>query len=323
MVDLKSIWELHKPSQEHIIIKTKIDDIPQFKCYAATNHLVGNHLYLMELAKHTVIPEFKNSSFKGVQIEVFQYEDSQELNIYLIDSELKDIFSLFIENIIEDIKDCSTENEAVLITSNIIQKWKRLFDKINFNGLSLEQQKGLLGELLFFDELLNNNLELEYVLSCWTGPDFEDKDFNLNDLGVEVKFSTAKTSKIKITSERQLDVTNFKNLYLSVYQAEVVKENGISLNSIIEILRDKISKNSSALKFFNERLMLVGYFEEDIEFYNTRYGLRTWFNYEVAPDFPKLTIVNLPKGFYNASYYIEQSAIENYVVPFDAIINNL
>jgi hypothetical protein len=71
MLNLKSIWELQKPSKDELIVKTSIDVLPQFNCFAATNHLTGNHLFLMELSKNTIIPEFKNSSFKGVRIDVF------------------------------------------------------------------------------------------------------------------------------------------------------------------------------------------------------------------------------------------------------------
>ena len=68
-------------------------------------------------------------------------DDFHELNIYLLDNDLKDIFSLFIKIFLEDIAESVTENEAVNKTLNVISKWKKLFDKINFNGLSIEQQK--------------------------------------------------------------------------------------------------------------------------------------------------------------------------------------
>ena len=323
MVDLKSIWALQKPSKDELIIKTKIDVVPQFNCYAATNHLTGNHLYLMTLSGHTTIPEFRNFRFKGVRIEIFDLKDSKELNIYLIDNELKDIFSLFIENIVEEIIDSSTENEAITITSNIIQKWKKLFDKINNQGLTIEQQKGLIGELIFLNELIDNNFNPDYILSCWTGPNFEDKDFTLGATCFEIKFTTSKLPRIKITSERQLDTTNVDKLFLNNYSSENIKENGISLNSIVNIIRNKISKNSATLKFFNERLESTGYFDEDSENYGSQYGIKFRSIYKVSKLFPKLTINNLPQGIYNTSYYIENSAIEDFKVDYNTIIKEL
>lgn len=323
MLNLKSIWELQKPSKDQLIVKTRIDELPQFNCFAATNHLTGNHLFLMELSKNTIIPEFKNSSFRGVRIEVFDLNESKELNIYLIDNELKEIFSLFIENIIEEITKIPTENEAVTITSNIIQKWKKLFDKLHAKGLTLEQQKGLIGELLFLDELIDSSLNPSYLLNCWTGPDFEDKDFTLGATCFEIKFTTSKLPRIKITSERQLDTSNIDNLFLSNYISENLKENGISLNSIVDNIREKISNNSATLKYFNEKLESTGYFNEDREYYNSQYGLKSRSIYQVNDSFPKLTGDSLPKGIYNTSYYIENSAIEIFKVDYKTIINEL
>jgi hypothetical protein len=323
MLDLKSIWALQKPSKDELIIKTKLDAVPQFECYAATNHITGNHLYIMSLSSHTIIPEFKNFKFKGVQIEVFDLKDSKELNIYLIDSELKDIFSLFIENIIEEIIDLSTENEAITKTSNVIQKWKKLFDKINNQGLSLEQQKGLLGELMFINALIDNNLNPDHVLNCWTGPDFEDKDFTFSSTCFEIKFTTSKIPRIKITSERQLDTTNIDKLFLNCFTCESLKEKGVSLNSVVNTIREKIKQNTASLKYFNERLESADYFEEHTENYNAQYGVKTSSIYEVSESFPKLTNSNLPSGVYDTSYYIENSAIEAFKVDYDKTINEL
>lgn len=323
MLDLKSIWELQKPSEDELIIKTRIDILPQFNCFAATNHITGNHLYIMELSNHTTIPEFKTLNFKGVRIDVFDLDDSKELNIYLIDNELKDIFSLFVVNIIEEITNVPTENEAVTITSNVIQKWKKLFDKLNPKGLTLEQQKGLLGELLFLNELIDNNINPDYLLNSWTGPDYEDKDFTLGTSCFEIKFTTSKLPRIKITSERQLDTLNIENLFLNNYTSETLKENGISLNSVIDNIRYKISNNSATLKYFNDKLQSANYFEEDRDNYNTQYGVKSRSLYQINDSFPKLTNNTLPIGVYNTSYYIENSAIEDYKVDFDLVINEL
>lgn len=319
MIDIKSIWA-NQTSTDETIIKTRIEEIPQFKCFAATNHLTGNHIFILETTKNIKFPEFKNFKFKGLLIQVFDFNDSKELNIYLLDNQLKDIFSLFIENIMEDISVCVTENEALIETSNVVLKWKKLFDKINFQGLTLESQKGLMGELLLFNSFLDENYSIDNLLESWTGPDFEDKDFLFGSKGIEVKFTSSKTPKIRITSERQLDSQNLSHLYLILFVAEQVKDRGFSLNSIIEQIRNKIFDNHNALKFFNERLMLVGYFDEDQENYNSKYALKKNYNYLVENEFPKIISSDLPSGIYNASYYIELSAIEPFIVNVESVI---
>jgi hypothetical protein len=319
MVSIKSIWESHVPTDE-IIIKTQLEHVKPFKCFAATNHITGNHLYIFETSKNAKFPEFKNFKFKGLFIEIYEFEYSKELHIYLLDNHLKDIFSLFIENIVEEISKSVTENEALIETSNVVLKWKKLFDKINFQGLTLESQKGLIGELLLFNSFLDENHPIDNLLESWTGPDYEDKDFLFGSKGIEVKFTSSKIPKIRITSERQLDAQNLSHLYLILYVAEQVKDRGFSLNSIIEQIRNKITGNHNALKFFNERLILVGYFEEDFENYNSQYALKKNYKYLVENDFPKIVSSDLASGVYNTSYYIELSAIEPFVVNVESVI---
>jgi hypothetical protein len=324
MINIKSIWENHKPTGD-IIIKTRIDEIPHMNCFAATNHITGQHLYIMAVAKNVAIPELKNYRFKGVEIYSLsnEAENKIELYVYLLDNDLKDIFSLFIQNILEDIGKSVTESEAINTTLIVVSKWKKLFDKINFNGLSLEQQKGLIGELLFLNTLLNNEKTFANAVNAWTGTeqDFQAKDFTLGSVGIEVKFTTSKQPRIKVSNERQLDAENLSELFLILYSTEAVKDNGISLNSIIEQTRQKISTEEE-LSVFNAKLQLNGYFDEDREHYGKMYSIKKIFAFAVTTDFPKIVKNQLPLGIYDTSYAIEISAVENFIIELEETLSN-
>lgn len=323
MTNIKSIWENQKPTGD-IIIKTRIDEIKHLNCFAATNHLTGQHSFLMTVAKNVIIPELKNYRFKGVGIFTIEVADNIELNIYLLDNELKDIFSLFIQNILEDIENSVTESEAITTTLNVVSKWKKLFDKINFNGLSLEQQKGLIGELLFLNFLLNDEKTSANAVNDWTGAeqDFQAKDFTLGAVGVEVKFTASKQPRIKVSNERQLDAENLSELFLVLYSTEAVKDNGISLNSIVEQTRQKISTEEEC-SIFNAKLQLNGYFDEDKEHYGRMYSLKKTFVFAVTSQFPKIVKNQLPLGIYDTSYSIEISAVENFIIEPETIIEKI
>jgi hypothetical protein len=319
MINIKSIWDNQKPDGS-LIIKTRIDEVDQFECFAATNHITGNHIYIMVIAQSTLVPEFKNFKFKGLRIEVLDYSTYKEFNIYLLDNQLKDVFSLFIEDIIDSVLISTTQNEALVETSNVVLKWKKLFDKINFQGLTIERQKGLIGELLLFNSLLDEEYSIDALLESWTGPDYNDKDYRFGSFGIEVKLTSSKVPKIKISSERQLDYENLTKLYLVLFVVEEVKDKGFSLNSIIEQIREKINNNQNALKFFNERLMLVGYLDEDFDNYKRQYAFRKRNFYEVTSEFPKLVTSDLPIGLFDTKYKIELSAIEQFIINNESIL---
>jgi hypothetical protein len=323
MINIKSIWENQKPTGD-IIIKTRIDEIINLNCFAATNHITGQHLYIMSVSKNVAIPELKKYRFKGIEIFTIEGEYINELNIYLLDNELKDIFSLFIQNILEDIKQCVIESEAITKTLNVVSKWKKLFDKINFSGLSLEQQKGLIGELLFLNFLLKNEKTFRNAISCWTGPEreFETKDFTIGTIGVEIKFTSSNHPKIKISNERQLDTESFSELFLVLYSAEAVKENGFSLNSLIEQTRQNLTSEED-LNFFNGKLQLNGFFDSDSDQYNRMYSLKNILTMAVTEQFPKITKGQLPLGIYEISYSIEISAVENFIIELEQILSKI
>ncbi len=323
MINVKSIWENQKPTGD-IIIKTKIDEIKHLNCFAATNHITGQHLYIMSVSKKVAIPELKNYRFKGVEIFTIEVDNNTELNIYLLDNDLKDIFSLFIQNILEDIDQSITEIEALTTTLNVVSKWKKLFDKINFNGLTLEQQKGLIGELWFLNYLLNNESTSANALYAWTGAEqeFQSKDFTIGSIGIEIKFTSSKQPRIKVSNERQLDAENLSELFLVLYSTEAVKDNGVSLNSIIELTRQNITTEEER-NIFNGKLQLNGYFDEDREHYGNMYSLKKTFAFAVTSEFPKIIKSQLPLGIYDTSYSIEISAVEKFIIELNEILSNI
>jgi hypothetical protein len=322
---INSIWDNHKPTGE-IIIKTKIAEITALNCYLASNHITGQHLFIITVKQNLAIPELKNYRFKGVEIFILENEDKNivELYIYLIDNELKNIFSLFIQNILEQIKNSHTEGEALKTTLNVISNWKRIFDKINFNGLSIKQQKGLIGELLFLHSLLINEKPIANILNSWTSTeeDFKAKDFTLTTVGVEVKFTASKQPRIHISNETQLDAQNLSNLFLILYSSEAVKDNGISLNSLVEQIRQTISTEEER-RLFNAKLQMNGYFDDDKEHYGSMYSLKRTFIFKVTYDFPRIVQSQLPLGIYDTCYSIEISALEKYMVESESLFEKL
>jgi hypothetical protein len=313
MTDIRSIWESHTLTEEKQL-KTKIDDVKNFRAYAATNHITGNHLFLLELNKEVPINNVKLTKFKGLSIDILDFGEYRELTIVLLDNKLKEIFTLFIENIIDELNKSITEAEALNNTANVIFLWKKLFDKINFSGLTLEQQKGLFGELLVIKELLSDGYPETELIHSWIGPQYEDKDYVFGSIGLEVKLTNSKYPSIKITNERQLDDTNLDSLFLLLYIVEEVKEKGISLVKLIDEIRNILRSNLEALKVFNDKLTLLGYNDEDATHYFTLYTVKQLNKYHVDEDFPKITQGITSPGIYNVGYRIELSACENHKV---------
>lgn len=318
MTYLKLLWE-HQVDNNNLLIKTRIEILPQFFAFAATNQITKLPLFVLELPAEIREPDFSMFHFRGLRVEVLKYNDLKELNIFLLDEGLKSVFYLLIENIVEGISQTQSHQEGLTIISNIVANWKRLFDKIGLGILSEEKQKGLIGELLFLQHLINHGLIYTQILSSWTGPDFFDKDFLIESYAFEIKFTNAKIPQIRISSERQLDIENFSNLYLVLYHAEEVKTDGFTLKGLIEDIRKRFSDDRHSLQIFNDRLTQFGYYDDDDEHYNTRYELLRKQFYNVSIDFPKITRSDLPLGINSVQYHIDLNACEPFTVTKEII----
>jgi hypothetical protein len=324
MININSIWDNHKPTGE-IHIKTRIDNVTHVNCFLGTNSLTNQHFFLLSVSENIEIPELKNYRFKSLQIYCLVDESSKEKHLYihLLDNDLKGIFSLFIENILNEITETLTEDEALIRTLNVVTHWKRLLDKIAHKGLDIEKQKGLIGELLFLNFLLNQKKTSSNAIHYWTSTeeDFQSKDFTIGDIGVEVKFTSSQHPQINISNERQLDNENFKELFLVLYCTEAVKANGFSLNSLIKETSEKI-KTDEMLSLFNNKLKLYGYHEDDSEYYGGMYSFKNTFCFVISSEFPKIIKGNLPLGIFETTYKIEISSIGKFRVELESIFSN-
>jgi hypothetical protein len=107
-----------------------------------------------------------------------------------------------------------------------------------------------------------------------------------------------------------------------LYSTEAVKDNGISLNSIVEQTRQNISIEEER-NVFNGKLQLNGYFDDDKEHYDKMYSVKKIFAFAVITDFPKIVKNQLPLGIYDTSYSIEISALENFNIDFEHLFSNI
>jgi hypothetical protein len=67
-------------------------------------------------------------------------------------------------------------------------------------------------------------------------------------------------------------------------------------------------------------LQLNGYFDEENEHYNKMYSIKKIFVFAVTSGFPKILKNQLPLGIYDTSYSIEISAVEDFIIEIDNIL---
>lgn len=269
------------------------------------------------------------SNLKKLKVGIYNdttLANSKMLLIQLLAPAQRDTFSCLCESLINTVKNMESEDKMIKSVINQLDKWRNLFDKAGIEGLSPSQQQGLYGELTFLRKLITKKAFLaSEALDYWVGVDAAQRDFMGDSWAVEVKTTaTSNPQEVTINSERQLDESLFKNLYLYHCSVEITKKNGETLPDKIYKLRRELENDPAALSKFNERLITAGYFDEDEALYAFRaYKVRGESIFRIEGDFPRIKESDIRAGVGNLTYSIVLSACTEYVKSESTVFNTI
>ena len=218
--------------------------------------------------------------------------------------------------------DLKNESDYVNVFTSHLNKWGNMFNKNPDETLSKEKQLGLYGELLFIKDMLDEGITPISIIESWKGPDGEDKDFQINGYGIEIK-SSAKTNKIVIINNiRQLDDSGFTGLYL-YYKSFAKTDSGQNtLPAIISGLR-RLFLNTPALTEFELKLLRAGYRDEHAANYNSNYTLLTEAIYNVDNSFPRIVVGNVMNGILDVEYNLDLNLLSPYEISYQQLLSSL
>lgn len=140
-------------------------------------------------------------------------------------------------------------------------------------GMSIEQQIGLFGELVFVDTLCRARSP-HIAVSSWFGADSEEHDFRLGDIDVEVKTTTGERRRHWISSRSQLEPQQGRELLvLSVQLTPAPPKVGLSLPELVDRVDTGLGGGPLHTDF-RDKLDAVGYVEESAALARRRWSLR-------------------------------------------------
>ncbi len=144
----------------------------------------------------------------------------------------------------------------------------------------------------------------------------ELRDFQYGDWGVEVKTTFGNNhQRIHISSERQLDPSHLKNLFLYHLSLESQNQNGETLNQLRSSVLNLLVDDPGAQARFRSKLLQVGYLNHHQTFYDkTGYHVRQETFYAVKDTFPRLEEKDLRAGVGEVKYSIIVSNLNDFIV---------
>jgi hypothetical protein len=229
-----------------------------------------------------------------------------------------------VDNICQHLVRCKDERQIVRVFFERLSQWQQFLEKNGSNGLSMQSQIGLYGELYFLKtHLLSAPENFADELAFWTGPKNRQHDFQSGETAIEVKASTGKQQqKLTISSEQQLDETLVGNLFLYHLSLSLVDNQVNTLPALIAGLRQTLKAAYMAASAFEEALIARGYFNAQAWRYQiTGYLVRGYNMFHVAEGFPRLTERDLPLGVGDLTYSISVSECMKFAIPIDEVIS--
>lgn len=259
------------------------------------------------------VPKLKNIDVK------YSSSFSRAFTLRLRDASQKEIFETLCRDVVDAGEAAATADSALSRAIRRTRRWHFLLQGGSSKGLSIEQQRGLVGELAFLRSLCLK-LGPAGAIDAWKGPEGASKDFEFPEICVEIKARRgAAKPHVKISSEDQLTSVEGARLFLRVYDVDsAVKPDGANLHDHVNMTSDLFKQDDGAFERWQILIDATGYDE------GHEYGDRRWIigkerSYEVIDGFPRLPSPLL-EGVTNVSYSVSLNACEPFLASEDVLV---
>ncbi len=229
-----------------------------------------------------------------------------------------EIFETLCRDVVDAGEAGSDRDDALSRALQRTRRWYHLLRGGKSSGLSVEEQRGLVGELAFLRKLVSA-FGQETAIEAWVGPTGSSKDFELIGSCIEVKARRVSARPVvTISSEDQLADMDGSRLFLRVVNvASAVLPEGQSLHDHVRQTAKMFEENGTAVEAWEETLYSTGYDPEN-SYDDRRWLLGTATDYEVREDFPRISSP-LVSGVENVRYSIALDACEPFKLTDDLI----
>ncbi len=255
------------------------------------------------------------SGSKSIDVQIGKRQDGRwSITFTLIKPEHEQPFVALCYDIVESSRNVSGKGMSFVIKR--FQKWQLLLAQTSDGLLSLEVQKGLFGELLFFRSCIQNGFPPAQTADAWIGCNKADKDFVFDAKWCEIKTIDPAAVAVHISSIEQLDAPNDGELVINFVENTSLQDNyGQTLNELIIDIRDLLKNNQAALAEFNVKLSIAG-FQENIKYDEHKYVCRCVKYYSVDESFPRITRQDLPVSVVKLSYELGINSLSAWEIKY-------
>ncbi len=251
------------------------------------------------------LPKFKNLNV------VIHGSGDPALVIILEEKEHLELFETLCKDVVSSGEQAGNVAEALTRTLQRTRRWHHLLRGGSRAGLSVEEQRGLVGELAQLRDLLEG-LGAETAIDSWKGPDQSNKDFQFIGTCIEVKTrNVISQPSVTINSEEQLADVEGARLFLRIFDvSSSVSTHGDSLHDHVAKTAKFFEESSAAFDAWEQALFEYGY-DSQSDYDDRSWKIEGSHLFEVLKNFPRIGSP-LPNGVSRVKYALSLSALSEF-----------
>jgi hypothetical protein len=310
MKPIEKIWqELIGRGRSDWPVYQRVDDTHPIDFYAGIG-ADGTRVLMLISAPEPAGPP----SYHAFEVIKARRNDGRwTVTVELRRSEFSHVFGHLCDDLISAARTESTPDDAANFLIARIHRWQKLLSRERTGLLSIEEIRGLIGELLFLQKMCSIEKHPDAAVRSWEGPLDAPQDFRLADRFVEVKTCGPSNLNTWISSEDQLDQRTMP-IVLSVAVVEPsdsLAPNSFTLSNLVTQLHDKLSHSRTALEAFEEKIKLTGYVDRQ-EYTQDCFAFREFRHFAVQNAFPRLARSLLPEAIVSVRYQLDLSKCRSF-----------
>ncbi|TAV14730.1 PD-(D/E)XK motif protein [Rhizobium pisi] len=204
------------------------------------------------------------------------------------DNGLIELFEALCRNIADGGEQAANHQDALFHTVQRTRRWHHLLRGGSTGELTLEEQRGLIGEIAFLQELAAT-IGPDAAIEAWKGPDGASKDFEFPNICVELKARrSAAKPYVAISSVEQLADVDGTRVFLRVTDVTAaMTPEGLTLHDHVAATLIALQTSAFAVARFDQMIFDFGY--DPVH----KYDGRRWFigesrEFEVLEGFPRI-----------------------------------
>lgn len=229
-------------------------------------------------------------------------------------------FSYVCDDLIEGLRHFNTADGEAPFLLTRLENWRRLLEATK-KALSHEELLGLLGELLFLEQLIPR-LGSKSAIDAWLGPTGTPQDFQSGGHIYEIKVCPLGAHTVIISSLDQLHTSSIPTslVVFSIGSAGLAQAASFSANSLVTRIRNLI-QDPIALSAFDGKLLQAGFDEAQVES-DSFFIVDRIKAFDVRDGFPRLTPLSVPQAIVDARYSLDLDHCREFEVSVSQALDN-